>query len=75
MFIGIKESCHNDVFCFRLRIKGLRPKDTGLYACRTDNDDAKEMTVRISLKHNNAQDIEGKIYNYNKLYPAEEMFV
>ncbi|XP_026736083.1 fibroblast growth factor receptor homolog 1-like [Trichoplusia ni] len=41
-----------------LRIKGLRPKDTGLYACRTDNDEAKEMTVRISLKHNTAQDIE-----------------
>lgn len=42
-----------------LRIKGFRPKNAGLYACRTDDDDPKEMTLRLSLKPNSTQDIEG----------------
>ncbi|XP_075984549.1 heartless isoform X2 [Anticarsia gemmatalis] len=42
-----------------LRIKMFRAKDAGLYACKTDTEDWKEMTVRISLKRSNLQDIEG----------------
>ncbi|XP_049693500.1 fibroblast growth factor receptor homolog 1 isoform X2 [Helicoverpa armigera] len=41
-----------------LRIKGFRAKDAGLYSCKTDNDNEKEMTIRLTLKHNGAHDME-----------------
>lgn len=49
---------------FRLRINAFKPKDAGLYTC---NQNAKEMNIRIRLKRNSPQDLEGKFDNeYDK---------
>lgn len=45
------------LFDFRLRINAFKAKDEGLYTC---NLPAKEMNIRIRLKRNSPQDIEGK---------------
>ncbi|KAH9643969.1 hypothetical protein HF086_004230, partial [Spodoptera exigua] len=55
-----------------LRIKSFRPKDVGVYSCKVDNDDAKELSLRISQKHN-TQDFEGFQADMGESVPPESL--
>lgn len=47
-------------FFFRLRIKGFRPKDAGVYSCQNDEERGREMSVTIKHKELQDQDTAGK---------------
>lgn len=52
----------NSIKYFRLRIKGFRAKDAGVYSCQNEEDKFKEMAVTIKHKIGQDQDnLEGNV--------------